>query len=330
MDYPDPTRMTQPLPPAGKWVRRAIWSRWVLLGLYAVLTAGWYYVFFAVSDPWASGVGPAPVLGPFVIATLVLFGVQGLLLAGAPQLKWPRPRRRRSMAVSLAAGSAIAVLLSLGIVCAGASLYKLIYDPGGFRIQWTAGSVQPAPAPTTAPAAAPPTTTAPAQVPAPAAPLAGTPAPAPVPASPPFSWRTDVPWAFVGIMLAGWAFWLLVFSLIGGGQQWGRRFGRMYRTLIAGTVLELLITIPIDAQVRRRTDCYCGEGTFYALAIGLTAVLWVFGPGIAILFLVRRQHRLGKSGRCFQCGYDLRGLDSARCPECGMPFKRDVPSHAAG
>lgn len=321
MDSSDSSRVAQSLPTVGKWVRRAIWLRWVLLGLYGILTVGWYYVLAAMADP-------SPVLGPFVIATLVLFGVQALLLAGAPQFKWPRPTRRRSMAMSLATGSAIAVLLSLGIVCAGASLYKLIYDPGGFRIQWNVASVQPATAPTTNPASAPATPAAPAPASAPIRSAAATPAPGPVPASPPFNWRTDVPWAFVGIMLAGWAFWFLVFALVGGGQQWGRRFGRMYRTLIAGTVLELLITLPIDAQVRRRTQCYCGEGTFYALAIGLTAVLWVFGPGVAILFVVRRQHRLAGSGRCLQCGYDLRGLDTARCPECGMPFKHDVPSHA--
>jgi hypothetical protein len=30
--------------------------------------------------------------------------------------------------------------------------------------------------------------------------------------------------------------------------------------------------------------------------------------------------RRPKPGRCAACGYDLRGLQNARCPECGRPF----------
>src|SRR4051812_45773843 len=55
-------------------------------------------------------------------------------------------------------------------------------------------------------------------------------------------------WAFLGIH---WLVWLLVFS-VGYAGQWLRRFRWIYRTLIAGTWLELLITIPVDAAVRKR------------------------------------------------------------------------------
>lgn len=312
MEHPDRSNTAPTLPAPSRGLRWTIWSRWILLGCYLVLSVAWYYVFLSVSDPLGLSNQPSQLLVPFVVGTLVLFGVQFLFLLGAPQLHWPRPRRRRSIFVSLAAGSAIAVLLSLGIVCAGLSLYKLIDDPDSFRVHWVVTSANVTTAPSTAPANAP-------AVPA---------TPAPGTLSPP-EWGAYFPWTFVGILLAGWAFWFLVFALVGGGQ-WTQRFRRMYQMLIAGTVLELLITIPIDAQVRRRTNCYCGEGTFYALAIGLTAILWTFGPGVAILFLVRRQHRLADSGRCLQCGYDLRGLDSARCPECGLPFRRALDAKAIG
>lgn len=33
-----------------------------------------------------------------------------------------------------------------------------------------------------------------------------------------------------------------------------------------------------------------------------------------------KYHRL-KRGKCVACGYDLRGLVAARCPECGLPFE---------
>lgn len=29
---------------------------------------------------------------------------------------------------------------------------------------------------------------------------------------------------------------------------------------------------------------------------------------------------------CVQCGYDLRGISAARCPECGTPVPADSPS----
>jgi hypothetical protein len=35
--------------------------------------------------------------------------------------------------------------------------------------------------------------------------------------------------------------------------------------------------------------------------------------------------------RCFSCGYDLAGVTSERCPECGRPAldERDVLDHSA-
>jgi hypothetical protein len=291
MDQPDRSDITPSVPPASIWLRGAVRARFVLLGVYLILSAVWYWAFFSITDPLGFSFQPTSAIRvPFVLGTLVLVGTQALLLLGAPHLHWPRPRRRRSIFVSLAAGSAIAVMLSIGIVLAGSSLYRLAFDPAWFKVSWSAVTVSP------------------------------TTVPAPAPAPPAFDWRSDVPWLFIGIVAAAWIFWFLIFALVGGGQ-WTRRFGRMYRTLIGGTILELLITIPIDVQVRRRTNCYCGEGTFFSLAIGLTAILWAFGPGVAILFLVRRQQRLADTGRCLQCGYNLRGLEQPRCPECGTPFQ---------
>ena len=281
--------------------RKALRVPLILVGIYVALTATWYYLAFAPSEPLGFHAGGDDIPGLLVnllIGTLFLFGLQFLFLLGAPQLRWPRPRRKRSIFISLAAGSAIAMLLSLGIVLAGISLYRLLYDPQWFEITWgpvsTTQPLVPATKPTLRIAAAPP---APRQSP----------------------WNLDLPWTWIAIGAGGWAFWLLVFALIGSGE-WTRRFGWVYRTLIAGTILELVITIPIDVQVRRRTQCYCDEGTFFSLIIGLTAILWTFGPGVAILFFIRRNQLRLASGRCRQCGYDLRGLSSRICPECGTGF----------
>jgi hypothetical protein len=286
------------VPPASKWLRRAIRARFVLLGLYLLLTLAWYYAFMVTTDSnsgvFTSGQNAALALRNFLIATLILLGVQGLLLLGAPQLHWPRPRRRRSIFVSQAVGAAIAALLSLGIYLAMTSLYRLIEDPSSFHVNVSVG------ASTGSPTTAPSPTTA-----------------------------SNVPWPELGVIAAGWLFWFLIFALV-GAAEWHRRFAGMYRALVAGTVLELLITIPIDVQVRKRTNCYCGEGTLLSLIIGLTAILWTFGPGVAILFLVRRNQLALAAGRCLKCDYDLRGLESSRCPECGTLFRRIAEMSVSG
>ena len=146
-------------------MRRALWARWILLACYLVFTLGWYFIALAPHDPLGLGIETNhPRIVDFLVATLVLFGLQFLLLLGAPRLHWPRPRRRRSIFISLAAGSAIGMLLSIGIVLAFTSLYKLIYAPNSFREETIITSYTPGPA--TAPAPTPP---------------------------PRFDWRTDIP-----------------------------------------------------------------------------------------------------------------------------------------
>ncbi len=132
---------------------------------------------------------------------------------------------------------------------------------------------------------------------------------------------------FIYIPLALWAGWCVLFLLIWTGE-WLPLFRRVYKLLVAGTILELLITIPVDVQVRKRTSCYCDQGTFFALVIGVTILIWSFGPGIVFLYFTRRMQQRSTFGYCTQCGYDLRGLPEPRCPECGTPLNRDVKTES--
>lgn len=50
-----------------------------------------------------------------------------------------------------------------------------------------------------------------------------------------------------------------------------------------------------------------------SLLVTLVAVPILRGP-------VRRWHRK-RNGRCIECAYDLRGLRSNRCPECGTTYR---------
>ena len=121
------------------------------------------------------------------------------------------------------------------------------------------------------------------------------------------------------VLLLPWGFWFVVFAFVWAGQ-WVAIFRRIYRLLVAGTVLELIVTIPIDVKIRKQTSCYCGEGTFFGLSIGIAAAFCTFGPGMAMLYLARYTQRMKKLPFCAECGYDLQGLPENRCPECGTAF----------
>src|SRR3954465_2579930 len=167
--------------------------------------------------------------GALFLAGLLLV-VQIALLLGAPQLTWPRPRRRRSIASSMIAGSLLCAAVTVGLVFSALSVLTLIG----------------------------------------------------------IEWQPRDPDAWFGLdglaILALWAIWLFVFVFIWAGE-WLVMFRRMYRLLIAGTVLELLVTIPIHVHIRKRTHCYCGEGTFFGLVLGISAAACAFGPGVVLLFI---------------------------------------------
>lgn len=124
------------------------------------------------------------------------------------------------------------------------------------------------------------------------------------------------------VIAVAWGGWLVAFAVMWAGQ-WLGGFAKLYKLLIAGTWLELLVTIPVDVQVRKRTNCYCGEGTFFALVLGSLVAVWSFGPGLALLFLTRRLQRDGFFSACGKCGADLSAVAAKRCPACDARVPRN-------
>lgn len=88
-----------------------------------------------------------------------------------------------------------------------------------------------------------------------------------------------------------------------------------------GTVIEIAAILPIDYMVRRKTDCYCGEGTFWALIVAGVVGTIAFGP-MVWLPLIARRRKEWYGGHCSACGYDMTATPgAARCPECGTGWR---------
>lgn len=128
-------------------------------------------------------------------------------------------------------------------------------------------------------------------------------------------------WGGLGL---GWLVATPLLIAFARGRRAGRRetmLGRIAARLFLGTIIETAAIIPLDVMVRRRTDCYCGEGTFYALLICGGVGTFALGPAIWLPLLARRRKRWYE-GRCDACGYDMRGTPAAeRCPECGAGWR---------
>ena len=61
-------------------------------------------------------------------------------------------------------------------------------------------------------------------------------------------------------------------------------------------------------------------GTLCCFLVPLTIVRSTRGRGLHDLAAGTVVLRRGPTGRCAECGYDMRGLPEPRCPECGTPF----------
>jgi hypothetical protein len=115
-----------------------------------------------------------------------------------------------------------------------------------------------------------------------------------------------------------WAIWAVFFYVHTRRLERFAAMRRLVRWVLAGSLLQLLATVPSHFIVSRRPGCFVGLMTFSGLMAGLYVLTWSFGPGIALLFWAEIRQRT--RGHCPACGYDLHGLSQPRCPECGRPF----------
>lgn len=135
----------------------------------------------------------------------------------------------------------------------------------------------------------------------------------------------DWVWAVPFLVLIGsWVFWSLVLLFYVRGFWADRTLGRLVGVLLAGSALEMIAILPIDIMIRRRTDCYCAEGSFFTLVIASTALLWLAGPGSMIAIFSKR-HRAWRVTHCERCGYAKGPTPGDLCPECGHAWLDQHP-----
>jgi hypothetical protein len=90
---------------------------------------------------------------------------------------------------------------------------------------------------------------------------------------------------WVGMALA-WLLWAIIFYWYYRDADHHTAVARMTRALLAGTILELLISVPAYVKsIQQPSDCYCEKGSYTGLVFGCTAVFWLFGPGVYLLLL---------------------------------------------
>ena len=128
--------------------------------------------------------------------------------------------------------------------------------------------------------------------------------------------------AAVVVLAAAWLYtcdWAYCVFDRDRGKEW---------CLYRGTVYEVPVTY-VPAPKSRFTHWYMRPDTSIVMELvrfriwWLMAGLFALGPGsvcCARLYRKWRTARRRRAGLCVTCAYDLRGLTSPRCPECGSPF----------
>ncbi len=125
-------------------------------------------------------------------------------------------------------------------------------------------------------------------------------------------------WVCMAILWGVWAWIFLVYWRQGDRYT---HYGKLIRALVAGSIAESIVAIPVHIWATHQRGCYCARGTYTTLVFAGTVLLWAFGPGIILLYAREKYRRARLFPRCIRCGYDLTGNVSGVCPECGAKIE---------
>ena len=120
----------------------------------------------------------------------------------------------------------------------------------------------------------------------------------------------------VAFIIATWTVWsFLLWNHIKRSKHDPSVLATFTGKLFAGSLVEILLAIPLFAMVKRKTNCYCETGSFGALIMSVMACLWLFGPFMFIVLVWRK--RPWTRTHCFSCGYPRKIKKAKICSECG-------------
>ena len=127
--------------------------------------------------------------------------------------------------------------------------------------------------------------------------------------------RSQVPY----ILLAG----ALSFAVLGLVLDLLRASFRVWRVLFVLAAVAVCVTLIASFPSYDKAISKNGSLLAYVF-FSLNAALYIAGALMLIIApLTRAFRRRPKAGYCAQCGYNLTGNTSGRCPECGVA----VPAH---
>jgi hypothetical protein len=93
-------------------------------------------------------------------------------------------------------------------------------------------------------------------------------------------------WLWVALI---WLFWAIVFFVHCRKLERWQVLKRLTLTVLAGSLVDLLASVPAHLVVSRRPGCFVGMFTAMGVTAGICAMLWAFGPGIVLLFFRERR-----------------------------------------
>jgi hypothetical protein len=94
-------------------------------------------------------------------------------------------------------------------------------------------------------------------------------------------------WAALALGILAWFVWTLVFFRMSRKAETADIVSRQCRCLFKGSILELLIAVPTHIVARYRDYCCAGFMTFVGLTMGISVMLFAYGPAVFFLFAER-------------------------------------------
>ena len=94
-------------------------------------------------------------------------------------------------------------------------------------------------------------------------------------------------WSGFGSGVVIWGVWAVLFYRSSRGANPPDVISRQCRLMFRGSILELLVAVPTHIVARSRDYCCAGVMTFVGLTLGISVMLFSYGPAVFFLYADR-------------------------------------------